>query len=114
MLLDLQSHFLKQSSVPHAGILGPFAAAEVALHVLHTLARLQPAVDLATGQTLQPLPQAHRAIASPEVLPHIAQASQFCGYGPDGISRVHKLWPHECLTALIKHHLQGGLLCWAQ
>lgn len=90
----------RQVFVLAAGTLGPFAAAEVALRVLHTLARLQPAVDLATGQTLQPLPQAHRAIASPEVLPYIVQASQLCGYGHNVFTRLHSSCLQECLCLL--------------
>ena len=52
--------------------MGAFEAAEIALRILHTLAHLQAAVDPA-GCPLQPLPAVHRALASPQCLPHIAQ-----------------------------------------
>lgn len=42
------------------------------LQVLQQLASLQPAVD-EEGSVLQPLPRAHRGIADPTCLPHIAQ-----------------------------------------
>ena len=52
--------------------MGAFEAAEVALRILHALVRLQGAVD-PRGCPLQPLPAVHRALASPQCLPHIAQ-----------------------------------------
>ena len=55
-----------------AGPLTPLAAAGVALRVLQALAEQQPAVD-AHGEVLHPLPAAHRQMASPACLPHIAQ-----------------------------------------
>lgn len=42
------------------------------VQVLQQLASLQPAVD-EEGSVLQPLPRAHRGIADPACLPHIAQ-----------------------------------------
>lgn len=53
--------------------MSPTEAAEIALRVLHSLAQLQPAVDT-EGHSLQPLPTVHRILASPQCLPHIAQA----------------------------------------
>ena len=52
---------------------GPFEVAGVALRMLAALVRLQGARD-AAGQRLHPLPLAHRQLASPDSLPHIAQA----------------------------------------
>lgn len=48
--------------------------------VLQQLASLQPAVD-EEGLVLQPLPRAHRRIADPTCLPHIAQV-MLTGEGP--------------------------------
>lgn len=42
------------------------------LQILQQLANLQPAVD-EFGSVLQPLPRAHRGLADPSCLPHIAQ-----------------------------------------
>lgn len=42
------------------------------LQILQQLANLQPAVD-EYGSVLQPLPRAHRGLADPSCLPHIAQ-----------------------------------------
>ena len=71
-------------SLPHhqshcfAGTLNCVEAAEIALRILHQLVRLQAAVD-AQGNPLQPLPIVHRTLASPQCLPHIAQArSHLC------------------------------------
>ena len=56
----------------NAGELGPFAMAEIALRLLHSLVRLQPALGEG-GRILYPLPLVHRQIAGPTCLPHIAQ-----------------------------------------
>jgi hypothetical protein len=53
-------------------------AAGVALRVLQALAGQQPAVDGHTGEALFPLPLAHRQMASPACLPHIAQVGAAC------------------------------------
>lgn len=45
---------------------------DICVQVLQQLASLQPAVD-EDGSVLQPLPRAHRGIADPACLPHIAQ-----------------------------------------
>jgi DnaJ family protein C protein 13 len=54
------------------GPLSAFEAAAAALRVLQVLADQQPAVD-AHGEVLFPLPLAHRLMASPACLPHLAQ-----------------------------------------
>ena len=69
---------------PRAGTLGAFEAAEVALRILQSLAQLQPAVD-GQGSPLQPLPAVHRALASPQCLPHIAQVRLLSTSHPFGV-----------------------------
>ncbi|KAL0040215.1 hypothetical protein WJX77_000548 [Trebouxia sp. C0004] len=54
------------------GELGPFSMAEIALRLLHSLVRLQPAQGEG-GRSLYPLPLVHRQIAGPTCLPHLAQ-----------------------------------------
>ena len=49
----------------------------MALRILHQLVRMQAAVD-GTGNPLQPLPIVHRALASPQCLPHIAPGEALC------------------------------------
>lgn len=53
--------------------LSALRAAGVALRVLQALAEQQPALDPHTGEPLFPLPAAHRQMAAPACLPHIAQ-----------------------------------------
>lgn len=63
--------------------MNPFEQAELALHILQRLADAHAAVD-AAGQPLQPLPLAHRLLASPQCLPHLAQVRAECqvlGFG---------------------------------
>jgi DnaJ family protein C protein 13 len=55
-----------------AAPLAPFAAAAVALRALRALAAAHAAVD-ARGEAVVPLPAAHRQLASPRCLPHLAQ-----------------------------------------
>lgn len=54
--------------------MGPFAVAQVALRLLHSLVGLQPA-EGPGGRTLFPLPLVQRQIAGPTCLPHIVQAT---------------------------------------
>ena len=54
--------------------LTPFQAAETALRVLSSVVALRPATD-ARGEAVIPLPPAHRQLASPRCLPHIAQVA---------------------------------------
>ena len=58
-----------------AGPLTPFEVAGAALRVLLALARLHPATagEERCGAPLFPLPLAHRQMAAPRCLPHIAQ-----------------------------------------
>jgi hypothetical protein len=64
------------------------------LQVLQQLASLQPAVD-EEGAVLQPLPRAHRGIADPACLPHIAQVMLtgadwvgHCAHVPDTVKAI--------------------------
>lgn len=59
--------------------MSPFEQAELALQILQQLADAQAAVDGA-GQPLQPLPLAHRLVASPQCLPHITQVGIYKGF----------------------------------
>jgi len=56
----------------------------VCVQVLQQLASLQPAVD-EDGSVLQPLPRAHRGIADPACLPHIAQVMLTGEVGRGGV-----------------------------
>jgi len=57
-----------------AGELGPFGMAGIALRLLHSLVRLQPAQGEG-GRILYPLPLVHRQLAGPTCLPHISQVT---------------------------------------
>ena len=87
-------------------------AAEIALRILHQLVRLQAAVD-AEGNPLQPLPIVHRTLASPQCLPHIAQAFSplFNLWLCQRLSMTQGCLEH-CAPYTVKRMLRAMCLAW--